>query len=296
MRGNNLISVIVPFHNAEDTLKILLCSLQNQVFSGQYEIVLVNNRSTDGSKSIIECFQRDYPENAIQLIDYHEQASSYGARNVGVEHATGQFYAFTDADCRPSEYWLASIASFFKSTSDAVMSGAVQLEIVDQKNPWEIFDSLAHMNNSRNTTRAHVATANMAVSASDFAKVGRFQCVFSGGDHDWSKRAKSKGLCVNFCQDALIFHPTRKKREEIEKKLFRIAKGQGQLVKQMPKSKLIPTIRFLLRTILPLRHVWYGFFVSKKTGISIALKFAGQYFAISVRQCIVFVDEYQKDG
>lgn len=289
-----MITVIVPFYNAQETIRPLLDGLRQQTFVEQYEVILVDNLSTDSTISIINSFQHEYPDFPLSVLEYRQQPSSYGARNKGVQHAKGDIFAFTDADCRPTARWLESIASFFTLNSNAIMSGAVELEIVDETNPWEVFDSLAHMDNLRNTSRAHIATANMAVLAKDFRDIGEFQSVLSGGDHDWSKRAKMQNFSIFFSADALVLHPTRKQMEEIEKKLIRIAKGQGQLVKMQSGGRKVAIVRFLLRTVLPARHLWYGFHVSKRIGIFRSLDFVRKYFKISLRQCIVFVHECRK--
>ena len=96
-------SIVVPFYNKEKSLDICLRSLVAQDFpKDNYEIVAVNNNSTDASYSIIENYQN------IRLIEEKEQGA-YAARNTGIRHAQGSFIVFTDADAQAHPTWLSSI-------------------------------------------------------------------------------------------------------------------------------------------------------------------------------------------
>ena len=86
---------------------------------------------------------------------------------------------------------------------------------------------MAHLNSEKEFLNSNVATANMAVLKEDFVKVGFFEDRFSGGDYEWSTRAVSKGLKINYCPDIMVSHPTRKTFEQIMNKECRIAYGVG---------------------------------------------------------------------
>lgn len=93
---NILISVIIPVYNAEEYLSDCLSSMTKQGFvKEQYEIIIVNDGSTDNSESIIKryCAQFDY----MRLINTENQGVSK-ARNIGIQNASGKYIAFVDAD------------------------------------------------------------------------------------------------------------------------------------------------------------------------------------------------------
>lgn len=92
--SNNLISIIVPIYNVEKYLDECLKSLINQTYKN-IEILLVNDGSTDNSREICEkYFQHD---NRIKIIDKANGGLS-DARNVGIEHASGEYLTFVDSD------------------------------------------------------------------------------------------------------------------------------------------------------------------------------------------------------
>lgn len=91
---SNLISVIVPVFNAEKYLERCINSISNQTHKN-LEILLVNDGSTDSSKSICETLAKK--DTRIKLFNQENRGSSI-ARNTGLDNATGDFISFVDSD------------------------------------------------------------------------------------------------------------------------------------------------------------------------------------------------------
>lgn len=89
------VSVIVPVYNVEKYLRKCLQSLVLQTLA-DIEIIVVNDGSKDGSQSIIDEFQRKYPEKIKAL--KKENGGLSDARNVGIDHCSGAFIGFVDSD------------------------------------------------------------------------------------------------------------------------------------------------------------------------------------------------------
>lgn len=90
------ISIIVPIYNSEKTIRSCVDSLLVQgLEEGSYEIILINDGSTDLSKSICEEYSESYP--FIRVITTDNSGLS-NARNKGIELAKGLFLCFVDAD------------------------------------------------------------------------------------------------------------------------------------------------------------------------------------------------------
>ena len=80
-----------------DKLRYCLNSLVNQTYSGEYEIIAVDDCSTDESLSIIRDYEKKYPGKVIGVAS-PENRHQGGARNLGLKVAKGQFIGFMDAD------------------------------------------------------------------------------------------------------------------------------------------------------------------------------------------------------
>lgn len=89
-----MISVVVPVYNVETYLVECLDSIQNQTYT-DFEVILVNDGSTDGSQAICERYCQ--ADKRFRLINQSNQGQSV-ARNNGVTASTGEFIAFVDSD------------------------------------------------------------------------------------------------------------------------------------------------------------------------------------------------------
>ena len=90
------LSYIVPVYNVERYLSKCIDSLLHQgLATGEYEIILVNDGSKDNSLNVCENYVKAYPD--IYLYN-KENGGVSSARNLGLEHANGEFVVFIDAD------------------------------------------------------------------------------------------------------------------------------------------------------------------------------------------------------
>jgi glycosyltransferase involved in cell wall biosynthesis len=107
-----MVSVVVIVHNGKETIEDCLNSLLTQtVPKNEYEIIVVDNSSTDNSPEIIQ----RYPTRFYTL----EGVGNYGgARNKGVKEANGQIVAFVDADCTVPTDYISTIIDFHQNNPD----------------------------------------------------------------------------------------------------------------------------------------------------------------------------------
>ncbi len=113
-----LVSVVIPVHNGEKTLRKCLESVSNQTY-GNYSIIVVDNNSSDGTKAIIQEFQRKNPN--LSYIFEPRQGRAI-ARNAGINSAEGSVIAMTDSDCIVPENWIEElVAPIVHDKESAVM-------------------------------------------------------------------------------------------------------------------------------------------------------------------------------
>lgn len=92
-----MISVIIPVYNAEKSIEKSLISIKNQTWEGVFEIILVNDGSSDRSKTIIENYQQNHQDQNIILIN-QENSGVSKARNAAMKIAQGDYIALLDSD------------------------------------------------------------------------------------------------------------------------------------------------------------------------------------------------------
>ena len=89
------LSVVVPVYNAEGTLSRCIDSLLQQEVEG-YEVLLVDDGSTDGSFALMEAYQKQRPD--VIRIFQKPNGGQGDARNFGMDQARGEFLTFVDSD------------------------------------------------------------------------------------------------------------------------------------------------------------------------------------------------------
>lgn len=99
------ISVIVPIYNAQKHINNCIESILRQNYN-KFELILVDDGSTDLTKSILENYSKKYSQ--IKLITKDNGGVS-SARNIGIKHATGEWITFVDADDMLSSNYLSNL-------------------------------------------------------------------------------------------------------------------------------------------------------------------------------------------
>lgn len=89
------VSVIVPVYNVERYLSQCLDSILNQTFH-EFEIIIVDDGSEDGSSEIIREYSKKYPKKIKAF--FQENKGQSVARNFALKHAEGEYVAFVDSD------------------------------------------------------------------------------------------------------------------------------------------------------------------------------------------------------
>jgi len=222
------VSIIIPFLNDVQRLKICLGALDQQTYpKDRFEIILIDNGSEE-SLDNLEAF------SANIHLSKETKPGSYAARNKGISLAKGDVIAFTDADCIPQPDWLAKgVAKLFHSPACGLVGGRIEVFCHSLDNPTatELYELLVAFPQERFVTRQHFsATANLFTFKSVFEKIGLFDAnLKSGGDFDWGTRVFAAGYTQMYADDTCVLHPARYSIAEIAQKQARVVRGLYQI-------------------------------------------------------------------
>lgn len=108
-----LVSIIVPVYNANKYIEATVKTVQEQSYEN-WELLLVDDGSTDGSTETIKRIVEADVTNRIVPLFPEEHGSAARARNFGLEHAKGRYIAFLDADDLWEKDKLTEELSFMK--------------------------------------------------------------------------------------------------------------------------------------------------------------------------------------
>lgn len=118
------VSVIICARNEEENLNENLPFILHQDYPN-YEIVIVNDCSTDNTESVIDKYLQEYPHKLRKVNVPESDNYKHGKKMavfIGIKHAKNEHLVFTDADCRPaSDQWLKKIASHFDTHKNIVL-------------------------------------------------------------------------------------------------------------------------------------------------------------------------------
>lgn len=211
-----LISVIIPTHNRSDSLKNTIISLKGQIISKElgfdYEIIVVDNNSTDGTKKLIDDMSGQMNGRLKYLFENNKGASR--ARNKGIESAKGEIISFIDDDCTAVKNWLNEIAITFKNYNADAVLGKISLVLPAQKPgwipDWFLEKRLAKVDYGTATRRIDdkdLVAANISFKSEIFKKYGGFPSGLEPCEDTLYSRIISKRGAVKFyCPGAEVFH------------------------------------------------------------------------------------------
>ena len=115
-----LISVIIPFYNIEGCVGYCLDSVLNQDYQGDYEVICIDDGSTDGTGDALDLYAKKTPALKVHHTDNGGQSR---ARNYGVQLAAGDYVTFVDGDDVVSPYYLSSLADGLRYGENTMVAG-----------------------------------------------------------------------------------------------------------------------------------------------------------------------------
>jgi glycosyltransferase involved in cell wall biosynthesis len=198
------VSVVVALYNAQKTLDECLSSLAKLDYP-DYEVIVVNDGSTDGSQAIID----RYPFRSITCANGGISA----ARNMGLAAAMGEIVAYIDSDAFADPDWLRCLVRTFQKTKAAGVGGPNIVPVSDSWVAKCVFRSPGGPTQVMLDDHAaeHIPGCNMAFWKWALDEIGGFDAIYTaaGDDVDVCWRLLERGHGLGFSPSALVWHHRR---------------------------------------------------------------------------------------
>lgn len=240
------VSVIVPIYNgAADVPQLLECLRAQTYPRDRVEYCLVDNNSGDRTARLLEAAAQN---GDITLHPLHETEiqSSYAARNTGIRAARGDWFAFTDADCRPQPNWLSELVKPFADPKIGMVAGEIQALGAQSllERHAEKAETLSHKHTLQHPFCAYGQTANLAIRREAFQQVGLFRpYLTTGGDADICWRIlRQTDWQLAFTDSAVVLHRHRATLRQLYSQWRRYGESNRYL-HQLYGVELMPEIR-----------------------------------------------------
>jgi len=196
-------SVIVPAYNAEKTISECLGALTRQSLdAAEYEIIVVDDGSRDGTAKIVKTFPVRYL--------HQPNKGPAAARNHGSHVARGLIILFTDSDCVPAPDWLEKMTGSFADPDVVAVKGAYR---TNQRSLFARFAQVEFEERFEMLKRVAsidmVDTYSAAYRTDVFRQVGGFDESFpvaNNEDTELSYKLSRMGRKMVFNPDAVVFH------------------------------------------------------------------------------------------
>jgi GT2 family glycosyltransferase len=128
------LSVIMPAYNAAQTIAEQLEALASQDYAGQWELLVVDNRSTDDTAGIVQRYARQGRPPRLRLVRAAERQGRAYACNVGARAAAGSAFIFCDADDVADAGWLSALAQALQQHE--FVAATIEVESLNTHLPW----------------------------------------------------------------------------------------------------------------------------------------------------------------
>src|SRR4030042_2918721 len=207
-KDNLLVSVVIPVYNGEKTLNQCLNSVLNQDYDN-YEVVLVNNNSTDRTLEIIKEFQRKDKRKRIMYL-FEPKIGRGAARNAGEKKASGRIILMTDSDCIVPKNWISEMTETIIKKNQAAVQGIKKAKIyndwtkhIEQEEEKRINEGIIGQRNF------FLDTANFAIKKSVLEDIGHTNPNLAcNEDTELINQMKIKGHKVYFKKFSVLhYHP-----------------------------------------------------------------------------------------
>ena len=250
------ISILVCTYNRSQTLGVAVESIvvQPLLQSIDWEIVVVDNNSTDQTRQMIEALQRRYPDR-IRYVFESQQGISH-ARNTGIRESRGEILAFLDDDETASTDWLQNLTANLHTREWAGAGGRVvppssflpphwlSIKSSYVSGPLAAFD----LGLEPGQLKEAPFGANMAFRREVFDRFGGFRTdlgragksMISNEDTEFGRRLMAAGLRLRYEPSALTYHPveeTRLKKEYFLNWWFNKGRSDIRELGNPPRSK-----------------------------------------------------------
>ncbi|AEM72469.1 glycosyl transferase family 2 [Allomuricauda ruestringensis DSM 13258] len=207
-----LFSIIVPVYNRPEEVRELLESLQQQDFQKDFEVVIVEDGSTERSEDVVEKFR-----DKLTISYYFKENSGPGdSRNFGMQKAKGNYFIILDSDCILPKQYLTEVdkelAREFVHCFGGPDAADASFTTVQKAINYVMTSFLTTggiRGGEKTVGKFQPRSFNMGISKDAFEKAGGFGRIHPGEDPDLTFRVWKAGFETRLFPKAFVYHKRR---------------------------------------------------------------------------------------
>jgi glycosyltransferase involved in cell wall biosynthesis len=247
------LSVILCTYNRSGILPKALDGIAGQVLSksDDWEVLVVDNNSSDQTRNVVKEYCRRYPDRFRYLFEAQQGLSH--ARNTGIKHAQGDVLVFVDDDVTITPTWLRNLVAQLRDGRYAGAGGRILPDWTCEAPPWLATDgryalapfAVFDLGPEAGPLLEPPLGANMAFRKAMFACYGNFRAdlgrsgtgMLSNEDTEFGRRLLKAGEALHYEASAVVYHPVSQDRLQKSYLLkWSFAKGRSDIREFGPRA------------------------------------------------------------
>lgn len=257
-------SFIIPVYNRPQEIDELLQSLVNLDYTKAFEIVIVEDGSSQTSENVLSKYH-----DQLDISYYKKENTGPGdSRNYGMKRAKGNYYIILDSDVLLPPHYLNSVESFLNENYLDCFGGADRAHSSFSNIQKAIDLSMTSLittggiRGRKNANKSYEPRSfNMGISQKAFQKSGGFGQIHPGEDPDLSIRLKKMNFKLGFIHNAYLYHKRRIDFSKFYQQVRKFGLVRPILIKRFPETQKItfffPSV-FILGFIVSLMLSFVG--------------------------------------
>lgn len=235
-------SIIIPVYNRPKEIDELLESLTKQDFQDDFEVLIIEDGSSEKCDEIVEKYQ-----NQLHLIYFFKENSGAGAsRNFGMQQASGNYFIILDSDVIVPKQYLSTIKKTLENNFTDAFGGpdaAHKNFTLLQKAINYSMTSLLTTGGIRGKKNAvgtfQPRSFNMGISKKAFEKTNGFSEMKIAEDIDLTFRLWQNDFKTQLIEKGFVYHKRRSSIRQFLNQTYQFGKARPILNKKYPKSAKI---------------------------------------------------------
>jgi glycosyltransferase involved in cell wall biosynthesis len=241
------VSVVVPTFNGEPWIGDQLRALADQTYAGEWEVIIADNGSSDGTCSIAASWTDRLP--GLRVLDASDGSGPHYNRNLGALAASGDVVLFTDQDDIVCPGWIAHLTSSLRDSP--IATGPIEHFVDGARPSWG--DVRGASEKPPPGPFEPLIGCNMGIVRELLLELGGFDPAVPIGweDVDLGLRATRREVSIAWAEHALVLRRRPRSARGVWRKEFAYGRGWTMLERRYPELSADGGVRPLLR-----RAVW----------------------------------------
>lgn len=235
-------SIIIPVYNRPKEIDELLESLTKQAFSDTFEVIVIEDGSTEKCDSFVEKYTSQLTINYF----LKENSGAGASRNYGMQKAKGNYFIILDSDVILPPQYLSEVKKALQENftdafggPDAAHKNFTSLQKAINFSMTSVLTTGGIRGKKSSVGKFQPRSFNMGISKEAFVLTNGFADLKTGEDIDLTFRVWEQKLETQLIEKAFVYHKRRSTLEDFFRQTFAFGKARPKLNKRYPETAKI---------------------------------------------------------